>query len=284
MVTGESPPLRKVRWEMAGTGDWDFAVSANGRVGGAVLAARSTNQISVLRDEGKKMVETCRWQETARVGFIRLSPTGDRLLAFLLAGSCAAQLDTITGARLPRLADGPLDIRVTYDAAWLDSGRVVGAVSLNERRGTPGSAEALVLWDAPTGKIRRSAPISALINCLSPAPDGQSFAEAGDDKMIRLHDARTLLIQQEFRAHDAAVTALAWHPHRPILASASADLTIKLWELPSGRCLQELRGPWKPVTMLNFSPNGRRLVSAGMDQTRIWEPKVLQIAGGEENR
>ncbi len=93
--------------------------------------------------------------------------------------------------------------------------------------------------------------------------------------MIRIRDAVALSVQREFRAHDATITALAFHPAKPLLASASSDLTIKLWDLDSGRCLDVLHGPVKPPRTLAFRPDGRRLLSAGDDHTRVWEPEAL---------
>jgi len=108
------------------------------------------------------------------------------------------------------------------------------------------------------------------------APDGQHFAEAGVDMMVRIRDAATIAVQQEFRAHNGTITALAWHPTKSILATASADLSIRLWNLDTGRRLEELRGPTAAPHTLVFSPSGRRLGCSARDGiTRIWEPKSL---------
>lgn len=32
-------------------------------------------------------------------------------------------------------------------------------------------------------------------------------------------------------AHDAATYSVAWHPFEPVLATASADATVKLWSI-----------------------------------------------------
>jgi hypothetical protein len=111
---------------------------------------------------------------------------------------------------------------------------------------------------------------------LTITPDGKRFAEAGADKMVRIRDSQTLEVLREFRAHDGPITAIAWHPNKPILATASADLTIKLWNLETGRRLEELRVPLRVPTALAFSPRGQRLASSGNDDnTRIWEPQSL---------
>ena len=101
--------------------------------------------------------------------------------------------------------------------------------------------------------------------------------------MVRIRDAATLAVQQEFRAHDGPITALAWHPTKPIVATASADLSVKLWNVETGRRLEEFRGMLIPPNSLAFSPSGQRLGCTGtFDSTRIWDPPSLndQIADG----
>ena len=92
-----------------------------------------------------------------------------------------------------------------------------------------------------------------------------------EDKRVRIRDARTLTVQRDFQAHDGIITALAWHPTKPILASASADLTIRLWSPGDGSLIEELRVPSEPQS-LSFSPSGKRLASCdAKDVVSIWE-------------
>jgi WD40 repeat protein len=262
-------------WRADQTGFWLLNTSADGQVAAAAQSGNLGSRVDILRQAAGEVRVTKSLAVEHAVSLVRLSPLGDRLLTFVPGGVCSGQFDTVSGGQLPRL-DHRDRILVVNDAAWLDRSRVVGAVTACAARGRPESEEWLVLWDAASGKRLLTESSTAIVNGLAAEPDGRRFAGAGDHKTVRIHDARTLQVQAEFRAHDAAITALVWHPTRPILASASVDLTIKLWELPSGRCLQELRGPLKPALTLHFSPGGQRLLSAGTDRTRIWEPTVLQ--------
>jgi hypothetical protein len=100
------------------------------------------------------------------------------------------------------------------------------------------------------------------------------FAAAGIDKTVRLRDAHTLELLREFRAHDGPITVLAFHPSKPILATGSADLTIRLWNVDDGRLIEELGPSTKEPTTLHFSPSGNRLISqdsAGV--LRVWDLK-----------
>jgi WD40 repeat protein len=63
--------------------------------------------------------------------------------------------------------------------------------------------------------------------------------------------------------------ALAWSPDGKILAAARA--AISLWDVESGKIIRTLEGHRDFVRALAFSPEGRRLASAGMDESiRVW--------------
>ena len=76
------------------------------------------------------------------------------------------------------------------------------------------------------------------------------------------------------RGHAGAVTAVAFSPDGTILASASADSTIRFWDMPGGRESRVLRGHKGQVNALAFSPDSKQLISGGVDGTiRVWTTK-----------
>ena len=251
------------------------SVSADGRRA-AIGRYHSNHHIAVLQRNGAEITQVASLKPAHALDYVRLSPTGDRVAAVETDFTEIELFDVATATRQVTL--DARDIRRISDVAWLDGGtRLVGLVTTHSPRSTPGSVEQIILWDTATGRRLRAATNSSLASVACAAPDGRRFAEAGADRNVRLRDAATLEVLREFRVHNAAITALAWHPTRPILATASEDLVIRLWNLDDGTRLEELRGPLSPPDVLSFSPDGTRLATAARDgAARIWEPRCLR--------
>ena len=74
--------------------------------------------------------------------------------------------------------------------------------------------------------------------------------------------------------HTQAVSSVSFSPDRTILASASYDHTIRLWDMSTEKDIAILEGHKGPVSSVSFSPDGTILASAGryIDGTiRLWD-------------
>ncbi|MDB9311614.1 serine/threonine protein kinase [Spirulina sp. CS-785/01] len=77
---------------------------------------------------------------------------------------------------------------------------------------------------------------------------------------------------KRWQPHDAWVTALAISPDGQILATGSADQTIKLLDANTGEEKATFQGHQGTVESLTFSPDGQVLVSSSADQTlKLWD-------------
>ncbi|KAJ2403004.1 Lissencephaly-1 [Coemansia sp. RSA 2559] len=79
--------------------------------------------------------------------------------------------------------------------------------------------------------------------------------------------AKTRLAQ-----HRAPITRVRFHPQYTVLATASEDMTVKLWDSESGDFERTLKGHTKAVQDLVFDSKGAMLVTCSADLTlRIWD-------------
>ena len=129
-------------------------------------------------------------------------------------------------------------------------------------------------------------------NSISFSPDGKTLALANEEEVQLWNPEGTLLkiSRSGIRAwfapdgnvltsggdsdgHGWDVNKVSFSPDGKILASASSNNEIKLWN-PDGSLLKTLEGHTNGVKDVSFSPDGKILASASNDQTvRLWNLK-----------
>ena len=73
------------------------------------------------------------------------------------------------------------------------------------------------------------------------------------------------------------ITALALSSNARLLAAASRDRSLRIWDLNRQAPAFSLRGQRGTVLGLAFSPDNRLLASAGFDATRVWDLETRQL-------
>ena len=76
---------------------------------------------------------------------------------------------------------------------------------------------------------------------------------------------------RSFQGHNSVIMAVSFSPDGKVIASASFDKTIKLWQVSTGKLLTTLDGHQERLWSLRFSPDGKTLASSSYDSTiKLW--------------
>lgn len=125
--------------------------------------------------------------------------------------------------------------------------------------------------------------------------DGKYLASGSDDQLVIVYELRAGRGQaafgssnneanienwkalHSFRAHAKDVVGLCWSPDDTLLASASLDNTVMIWNVQEGRCIKVLRGHEGFVKGVAWDPLGKYLASQGDDAVIIWRCEDWQL-------
>uniref|UniRef100_A0A8C9LGC8 Notchless protein homolog 1 n=1 Tax=Pavo cristatus TaxID=9049 RepID=A0A8C9LGC8_PAVCR len=84
---------------------------------------------------------------------------------------------------------------------------------------------------------------------------------------------------ERMTGHQALINQVLFSPDTRIIASASFDKSIKLWEGRTGKYLTSLRGHVSAVYQIAWSADSRLLVSGSSDSTlKVWDAETKKLA------
>ncbi len=155
-----------------------------------------------------------------------------------------------------------------------------------------GSFREVVLWDVEKGAIRkRITGFADRVVAIAYSADGKYFATGGgaptEDGEIKIFDAGGELVADIKNGHSDTVFGVSFSPDGKLLATASADKFVKVFEVPSGKSVKSFEGHTQHVLDVGWTPDGKKLVSAGADDlVKVWDyakgEKVRDIQGHQK--
>ncbi len=121
--------------------------------------------------------------------------------------------------------------------------------------------QASLVVELPTQDVDKRPVISKV----SLSNDGRLMATAGDDHFVRIWDAKSGEMQQEFQAHNDWVRGAVFSPMGDKIVTIGQDGQIKIWNLSSLASPTVLREKAVGARMIAFSPDGTKFAVCGYD-------------------
>jgi len=137
------------------------------------------------------------------------------------------------------------------------------------------------------------------VTCLRYSPNPQFCASGSWDSVAKVWDLKSFNSKALLQGHKERVVSLSWHPEalffdepeanssHPLIATASADSTAKVWNAANGICKSTLRGHQARLSQVAFHPSGRFIGTTSYDHTwRFWDiecEKELLLQDGHDS-
>lgn len=99
--------------------------------------------------------------------------------------------------------------------------------------------------------------------------DRSMLAASLENNTIAIVNVRTNEINQFLTGHNAGILAIHFHPTQKILASASSDKTIRIWDIAKSKTIKIIKYNLAVPVDIKFSPNGAYLACAYDDNTIV---------------
>ena len=166
----------------------------------------------------------------------------------------AVEMDTEPSTSYP--TDGPFHLKATCtghtkavaSVRFSPSGKLLASVSADKT---------FKLWSVPDGVIQGPPSTAGTMN-------GGAAGSKADAK----------------QQHSEGINDVAWNPSSTYIATASDDLTAKIWDVETRKCLSTMSGHTNYVFCCHFNPAGNILVSARGNK---WMPKSQQLSAASLN-
>ena len=175
----------------------------------------------------------------------------------------------------PRAPQGPTRLKLDNDILQLVFAPDGKSLTATTEVGTR------MHWDIATTGARFTGKTATYASHFSTvSPDGNTLAIVAKGDVIQLRDAGTGKELRDLKGHKGTVFHVAFSPNSQVLATASADKSVKLWDVGTGveRCELPV---W--IGSMAFSPDGKTLATGLQAHGRQeWAIRLWDVVTGKE--
>ena len=214
--------------------------AAIGPEGNVLVTGDDSGKVCLWDSETLELLETLRDDPKSRVRSLAISPNGKML------------------------AIG--DARGRVELWDLDSKVKLGEIPAHAR-------EVGALTFSPDGKLLATGELQWL-----PKKDNEWVdTENTEESYLKVWNVTTREPVFELRGHWGSVNSIAFSPDGQVLASASQDSSIRLWNMADGKQLRVLFG-FDALNDVAFSPDGSKIAAAcNQGVVQVWETQTARL-------
>ena len=244
---------------------------------GQLLAAAAEQAVFIWELQTGRLVH--KLVDHASLGaYLRFSDDGKTLATGSLVNAVALW-DCATGRMTHELSGPPNGLAAFFT---FNDGRLL---AYDKPQAEDESESFINLWDVTNNRlVRRFAGHPGGVNSVILSRDGRMLASRGPDKTIRVWEVATGGERCKFKEPGPTEHTMAWTgtqflafspDNRTLVTAASDDPFARRWNLTTGKEMPPFRGHQAWVGAVEFSANGKVLVTGGQDTTAfVWDGKA----------
>lgn len=160
--------------------------------------------------------------------------------------------------------------------AHKNSVRGVVTCAVNRQTVTVDSKGVLKFWRFKTGALLEKLLLQTDVGGLRLQRESGLLALAMEDFTVQVVDIDTRMVVRRFPGHDSTITDFCFSSDSRWLVTVSLDSTARVWELPTGHCIDYLAFD-RPATSVDLSPASDMMATSHVGDLGVylWTNKSL---------